>query len=448
MIGSDKNMETRIIQVDTKALIPAEYNPRKWDRKAFKQLRKSIETFGFPDPVIVNSSPKRKNIIIGGHFRVEVAKDLKLKKVPVVYVNIPDIKQEKELNLRLNKNQGEWDLDLLAEFERDILKMVGFDSKALDKIYEDESTDDDFDPDQALAGASGSNIKPGDAYQLGDHRIVCGDATDIESYKKLFFDTEESVDMVFTDPPYNVNYEGGMGTHKKNKREGIENDNMNDDDFSALLEVSLKRMMTWCNGVFYICMGSKELATLKEAFEDAGGHWQSFIIWAKNTFTLSRSDWQNQYEPILYGWNGSNTKHYFAGYRDEGNVWEGLDKLKPIFDGSHTLIRIGNVHLQLDGQVTGTIVDKEQMTDIWREKKPSRNAEHPTMKPVPLVAKAIKASTARGGSVLDPFGGSGSTLIAAEQTQRKCFMMEIDPKYVEVIINRWEKLTKRKAEKL
>lgn len=392
---------TKIVQVPTDRLVSADYNPRKWDKKHIKQLTESIQEFGLVDPIIVNSAPKRKNIIIGGHFRVTVAKEMGIKTVPVVYINIPNIEKEKELNLRLNKNQGEWDWDLLEEFERDLLKTVGFDSKDLDKIYEDETEDDDFDPDEALAAAKKPNTKPGDLFQLGDHFLLCGDATKAADYKKLI--GEKVVDMVFTDPPYNVNYEGGMGTHKKNKRQGIENDNMSDADFQEFLSESMKRMLTWCNGVFYICMSSKELAKLKEAFEEAGGHWQSFIIWAKSSFTLSRSDWQNQYEPILYGWNAETKNHYFAGYRDEGNVWENLEKMKPIYDGTHTLIKFGNTHLQLDGKVTGTIVEKDGMTDLWREKKPSRNAEHPTMKPVPLVAKAIKASTTRGGVRLGPF---------------------------------------------
>lgn len=439
-------MNTTIVQVPVDKLIPAEYNPRKWDAKAAKQLRQSIEQFGFPDPIIVNSHPKRKNIIIGGHFRATVAKEMGLKTVPVVYVRIAELEREKELNLRLNKNTGEWDLNILAEFDKSLLKMVGFNSKDVDKIFADESSEDDFDPDMALAAIAMPTTKLGDLYQLGDHRLLCGDATKALDMQKLT--AGQAIDMVFCDPPYNVDYQGGMGTHRQNKRQAIENDNMDPAEFREFLSRSIKNMMQYVNGPFYICMSSKELSSLKEVFEEAGGHWQSFIVWVKNTFTLSRSDWQNQYEPILYGWNGNNKDHYFAGYRDEGNTWDDLEKLKPIFNGSHTLIKLGNMHLQLDGKVTGYYVDKDNQTDIWREKKPSRNTEHPTMKPVPLVAKAIKASSARGGSVLDPFGGSGSTLIAAEQTQRKCYTMELDEKYCDVIVSRWEKLTKLKAVKL
>lgn len=214
------------------------------------------------------------------------------------------------------------------------------------------------------------------------------------------------------------------------------------------MDCAIKNMLDNTQGAFYICMSSKELASLKDVFEKNGGHWQSFIIWVKNTFTLSRSDWQNQYEPILYGWNGDLTNHYFAGMRDEGNVWENLQKLKPQYDGVETTIKIGAYHLKLKGQVDGKVCRKNDSVDIWHENKPTKSAEHPTMKPLKLCAKGIKASSLRGGIVLDTFLGSGSTLIASQETGRICYGMELDPQYVQVIINRWEKLTGKKAIKI
>ncbi len=248
--------------------------------------------------------------------------------------------------------------------------------------------------------------------------------------------------MVFTDPPYNVDYTSD------NKREKIQNDAMSPEEFRKFMNESLVAMLTHCDGVFYVCMSSKELASLKDAFEKNGGHWQSFIIWVKNTFTLSRSDWQNQYEPIMYGWNGKNKKHYFTGFRDEGNVWENLDRLKPTFDGKETTLKVGAFHLKIKGEIEGKIVRKTETMDIWHEKKPTRSSDHPTMKPIRLVAKGIKASSKVGDIVLDPFCGSGSTIIACEETKRKGYGMEIEPKYVQVIIDRWKLLTKQNEKKV
>lgn len=254
--------------------------------------------------------------------------------------------------------------------------------------------------------------------------------------------------MTFSDPPYNVNYEGGMGTHAKNKREGIMNDNMSPEEFHSFLEESMKNMLVHCKGVFYICMSSSELGNLRSAFESVGGHWQSYLIWVKNTFTLSRADWQNQYEPILYGWNGENTDHYFAGFRDEGNVWENLEKLKPKFEDGKTVLKLGEYHLELEGEVKGKVCRKKDCVDIWYEKKATKNPEHPTQKPVLLVAKAIRASSVENDVILDPFAGSGTTMIAAEQLGRRAFLMELDPKFCDVIVDRYEKLTGKKAEKV
>lgn len=179
-----------------------------------------------------------------------------------------------------------------------------------------------------------------------------------------------------------------------------------------------------------------------------GGHWQSFLIWVKHTFTLSRSDYQQQYEPILYGWKKGQGEHYFVGWRDEGNVWEDLCTLKASFEDGKTILRLGEYHLELDGQVTGRVIRKKDQTDIWHEKKPGKSKEHPTMKPVALVEKAIKASSLRGELVFDPFLGSGTTLIASESTGRTCYGCEMSEMYCDVIIERWEKITERVAEKI
>lgn len=438
-----------IVQVKIEELKAAEYNPRKWDTIQINQLKESISRFGLIDPIIVNSAPHRFNIILGGHFRLYCAKQLGFAEVPVVYVNIPEIEKEIELNLRLNKNSGTWDFNLLSNLDQDLLSKVGFDSSEITKIYDlDEDVEDDFDLDEELDNNTAPEAKIGDIYQLGRHRLMCGDSTNPDHLKALMGGVQ--ADMVFTDPPYNVAYEGGgnYANHGTPKREMIKNDKMSSQEFAEFMDKALKNMMDNCKGVFYVCISSKELAALKDAFEKAGGHWQGFIIWVKNTFTLSRSDWQNQYEPILYGWNNKTVNHYFAGFRDQGDVWENLEVFKPEFDGVKTTIKVGDHHVEIYGKAEGRVCKKKECVDIWREKKPTKSTEHPTMKSIKLVAKAIRASCLRDGIVLDSFGGSGSTLIAAEETGRICYTIELDPQYVDVIIHRWEKLTGETAVKL
>lgn len=434
-----KNENLKIVEVKIGELKSADYNPRKWSQNAIDKLTENIKEFGFIDPVIANGAPNRKNIIIGGHFRIKIAKDLGYKTVPVVYVNIPDIKKEKELNLRLNKNTGDWDWKLLEEFGKDILEVVGFNSLELDKLFsEDDVKDDNFDPEEVLNGIKTPRSKPGQIYKLGNHFVMCGDATDPDQVNKLLNGNKAA--MVFTDPPYNVDYKGGMGGDgNKHNRSGIMNDKMGKDEFYNFLSKAVKNLIDNCSGALYICMSSSEIDTLKKAFTSGGGHFSSFIIWVKNTFTLSRSDWQSQYEPMLYGWSEKIVNHYFAGWRDEGNVWENLETLKPKFDGEKTTIKIGEFHLEIEGEVKGKVIRKKDMVDIWNEKKPTKSKEHPTMKPVKLVGKAIRASSKRDDIVLDTFGGSGSTLIACEELDRVCYMMELDPRYVDVIRERYEK---------
>jgi len=188
-------------------------------------------------------------------------------------------------------------------------------------------------------------------------------------------------------------------------------------------------------------MSSSELDSLKGAFERAGGHWQSFIIWVKNNFTLSRADYQNTYEPILYGWPAREKNHQFIDQRDLSNVWEDLSAAKTEFDGYFTTISFQGFKVKLEGKVKGQVIKKKQRTDIWRHDKPTASKDHPTMKPVALVVEAITNSSKRGDIVLDSFLGSGSTLIASEKSERTCFGIELDPKYVDVIVQRWVNYT-------
>jgi DNA modification methylase len=309
-------------------------------------------------------------------------------------------------------------------------------------IITDDAKEDDDVPDKSEKATS----KMGDIYQLGEHRLMCGNSIDEKDVEKLM--DGEKAQMCFTDPPYNIDYQGGMSTHKQNKREGIMNDKMENGKFYEFLSEMTRRIVENVKGGVYICMSSSELPNLKTAWEANGGHWQSFIIWVKNNFTLSRADYQNTYEPILYGWAKGIKNHYFIDRRDIANVWEDLREVKTEFDGKHTSIKFQGFEVKIEGEAKGIIKRKKQRTDIWRYDKPTISKEHPTMKPVALCLEAVKNSSQRGETVLDIFGGSGSTLIACEKANRKARIMELDPQYVDVIIKRWEEYTGQKAQKI
>jgi DNA modification methylase len=421
-------------------LIPYDKNPRQMTDKQNKDLTASLKKFDLVEIPAIN----KDGTILAGHQRLRIMQSLG-RGDEEIDVRVPDRqlseKDVQEYNIRSNKNTGEWNFDELANsFEVDDLLKWGFEEFDLSldsKVKEDDVPD--LDEGEPIA-------KLGDIYQLGNHRIMCADATSEEDVAKLM--AESKAQMTFTDPPYNVDYTGGMGTHEKNDRGGILNDKMSKEDFYQFLLAVNNNICEYTLGGIYICMSSSELDTLKTSFEQAGGHWQSFIIWVKDNFTLSRSDYQHLYEPILYGWNGKVVNHYFIQHRDNPNVWESLDKLKSEFDGTHTIIKFHGFEVKILGKVEGEVKRKKQKNDIWRYNKPTKSEEHPTMKPVKLCAEAIKNSSKPNDIVMDLFLGSGSTLIACEQLGRRCYGLELDPKYIDVIIKRWEQFTGEKAVKL
>lgn len=374
------------------ALIPAAYNPRRWNDEAIKQLTQSIEKFDLADPLIINTN----NTIIGGHFRYKILKD---KGIIEAEVRVPDRlldeAEEKELNIRLNKNLGEFDFDLLADFGEDLLKDIGFDSKELDKIFQLETKPEDDDvppvPEEPTA-------KIGEIYQLGRHRVMCGDSAKIEDVERLM--DGKKADMVFTDPPYNVDYEGYTDDELK-----IKNDHKSVDAFIE----DLKAWFLSCvagvkkTASLYVCHPSLFQREFQNTLEEAGLEIRCQIVWVKNTFAWGFGRYKFQHEPIFYC--------HVKGEKDD---WYG---------------------------------DRTQST-TWNIDKPSANRLHPTMKPVELVTIAISNSSQRENIILDLFMGGGSTLIACEKTSRICYGMEIDPKYVDVIIKRWEDFTGQKAAKL
>jgi len=390
-----------IKQIKIQDIKPYEKNAKKHTRKQIDQVANSIKRFGFVQPLVID----KNNELIIGHCRLEASKKLGMTEVPTL--KLEDLSEEEVKALRLadNKlNESAWDMDLvipeLKGLSDDLLDLTGFDR---DLIIEPDEKDDEV-PEVPKKPRS----KLGDLYELGKHRVLCGDSTKEEDVERLM--NGKIANMCFTDPPYNVDYQGGMGTHRQNKREGIQNDKMSKSEFKEFMIKAMKPIVENTDGGIYVCMSSSELDSLKEGFEKAGGHWQSFIIWVKNNFTLSRVDYQNIYEPILCGWRNGIVNHYFIDRRDIANVWEDLSKVNTEYDGKYTTITFAGFKVKLQGKIEkGEVIRKKQHTDIWRHDKPIKSSEHPTMKPV-------------------------SFLIASEKTGRICYGMELDPCYVDVIV--------------
>lgn len=416
-----KDKKINISQVDPSSLSPSTYNPRKWDEAAIKKLTESIKRFGLVDPLIVNSAPCRKNVIIGGHFRYEVAKRLKIEKVPVIYINIPDINKEKELNLMLNRNTGDWDYDLLKYFDIDLLLDIGFDDSDLESIWDENLSveNDEFNTQDQLEKIKTVNTKPGYIYRLGRHLLGCGDATDGNFIDKLI--SQSQVDMVYTDPPYNISldYNSGIGT--KSKYGGtLTKDNKSWDEYKNFLRSaitnSLKKAKKDCH-IFCYCDESY-IGLLQELYRELGINSKRVCLWIKNNQNLTpQIAFNKAYEPCVYGVVGSP---YLSN--SIKNISEVLNK------------EVDSGNRMLD--------DIYDMFSIWLAKRlPTKEYEHPTEKPPSLHEKPLRRCTKVGDSVLDLFGGSGSTLISCDQLKRKCYMSEIEPIFCDLIIRRYKNLT-------
>lgn len=375
-------------------LIPYAKNARTHDDTQVSQIAGSIAEFGFVNPILVGDD----NIIIAGHGRLMAAQQLGLDTVPVIVLHHLTEAQRRALVIADNKiaeNAG-WNDELLKlELEElgDLgfdLDVIGFSDEELDELLGNDEQPGETDEDDIPEVEDEPVSRHGDVWILGDHRLLCGDSTSKQDLEKLM--SGELADMAFTDPPYNVDYGNNAKDKMRGKDRRIMNDNLGD-DFYQFLKDALTNLLSVTKGACYIAMSSSELDTLQKAFRDAGGKWSTFIVWAKNTFTLGRSDYQRQYEPILYGWREGND-HFWCGARDQG--------------------------------------------DVWFFNKPVKNDLHPTMKPVELVERALRNSSKSRDIVLDLFGGSGSTLIACEKTGRAARLIELDPKYVDVIVRRWQ----------
>lgn len=413
--------EIKIVRVPIDDLKPADYNPRKASEKSINDIKQSIKEFGLVEPIVVNSASNRHNIIIGGHLRQRVAKMMGFTEMPVVYVNIPDIKKERELNLRLNKNLGEWDYDLLANFDEEELNNVGFESEELDKIFQLDSGEDDFDAEAEAEKIIDPSVKTGDLYQLGEHKLLCGDSTKREDVEKLM--GGEKADMVFTDPPYNVDY-SGQGKKTSNK---IENDNQTETAFRDFLEKAFNNYFDFTkeDSPLYTCYASRTHREFEDSLNKNNWEVKNQIIWVKLVASMGWGDYRWKHEPILYCHKKGNPIDFY-GDRSQYTEWHEELSDNELLNRVKKLIK-----KEEDGGST-----------IWRLHR-DKNYDHPTQKPLKLVKIALTNSSKREDIVLDLFGGSGSTLIACEQLNRKCYMCEIDNRYVSVILDRWMKLTNK-----
>jgi DNA modification methylase len=437
-------MSDQIETVQLDDLTPWEDNPRFISPADLARLMNQIKRLGQYKPLIVDDN----NVILGGNMRYRALRQMGIKEVWVSRVHPKTETERVEYALSDNDRAGQTDEEALAQllmsvpdinlddFKVDLGELTSLGS-LLDKYA--PTPEEDEIPE---VGDGPARVQRGEIYELGNHRLMCGDATIEADIKALMVDNKAR--MVFTDPPYNIDYQGGGGA----KRAGIMNDNMPQKQFYKFLHKALANMMEYTTGAFYICMSQQELHTVRKAFDDAGGHWQDYIIWVKNTFTLGGSDFQHQYEPILYGWNEKGKRHV-PDFRDESDVWMNLEQIKPkLTKEGNTLLKLGAYTLELEGKVKGKIKRKRDYANIWEVDKPSKNPDHPTQKPVRLVSKAIRYSSERQDIILDLFGGSGSTLIASDQTDRRCYTMELDPKYCDVIIKRWETISGMTAKKI
>lgn len=372
----------------------ADYNPRKDLQPGdpeFEKLKRSVEEFGYVEPVIFNEATGR---VVGGHQRLKVLTALGHTEIECVVVDLDEAK-EKALNVALNKVKGEWDESKLALLIADLqaedfdVTLTGFDPAEVDALFRDQLAggieEDAFDVEAELAKPAMS--RTGDIWQLGRHRLIVGDSTDPATFAVLMGD--ERANLVVTDPPYNVNYQGSAGS--------IQNDHMDNAAFVEFLTKAFAALETVMadDASIYVFHSDTGGYAFRKAFDDAGFYLSGCCIWVKQSIVLGRSPYQWQHEPVLFGWKKKGRHQWYTGRKE---------------------------------------------STIWRFDKPRKNTDHPTMKPVELIAYPILNSSLSNQVVLDAFGGSGSTLVAAEQTGRVARLVELDPKYADVIINRYKEL--------
>ena len=377
-------------------------NVRKHSTEQIQELAASMAAFGFMSAVVAGSD----GIVLAGNARVQAARRLGLRRVPVIVAD--HLSESEKQAFAIADNQialhASWDneilkvqLELLRQEGMD-LKLMGFSEEEFSALVDELEANTRLEDEDAAPEPSDVAVtEAGDLWELGNHLLICGDATADVAYQRLLDGAR--ADMVFTDPPYNVEYRAPLAPDGSVRHAPITNDDLGS-GFAGWMEGACRKMLDHTGGALYICMSSSELHTLYRVFTEAGGHWSTFIIWGKQTFTMGRSDYHRQFEPILYGWP-EGQPHYWCGARDQADLW---------------------------------LIDRVHSNDL-----------HPTMKPVELVERAIVNSSKRDGIVLDPFGGSGTTVIACEKKGRRARLVELEPRYCDVIIKRWQDFTEQAA---
>ena len=396
-------------QVAIGRLHPDPANARRISDAELEALTRSIQEFGFVQPVVV----RQDDTVIGGHQRIIAARRLGLTEAPVIRLDI-SIEQGRLLGLALNRISGDWDEQLLARLLADLqhqddldLTLSGFGEGELKDLFrslearERRERPESFDLDEALEATKKPRTKTGEVWLLGEHRLLCGDATKAADVSCVLDGLR--ADLCWTDPPFNVSLgdHGGQGRGRRKRR--IANDAMDPAAWETFVRGFAKTILSSVDGAIYLCMSSKELPLVSRVLLEEGGNWSDTLIWAKDRFVLGRADYQRMYEPIFYGWR-EGVKHVWKGGRDQD--------------------------------------------DVGRIDRPSESPLHPTMKPLPLIERAIDNSSNAGALVLDPFMGSGSTLIACERTGCISAGIELDPRYCDVIVARWEAFTGLSGEKV
>lgn len=421
-----KNIDISLLEQNEGQITGLPSNPRQWTKTDLEKLKKSIQE----TPKLLEARGlivypyEGKYIILGGNMRYAALKSLKVPEAPCIVLD-PDtsIEELKAITIKDNGSFGQWDMDALAN-EWDDLPLGEWGGPTWEpetEIGVEQAVDDDFDEDNTYIEP---RTKPGEIWELGDHRLMCGDSTSSEDVKKLMGGM--LADLVYTDPPYNVNVTNSQGMK-------IQNDDMSDSAFREFIGEAAKRLAESLRpgGAFYIWHGDTETVNFRVAFKEAGLATRQCLIWVKNAFNFGRQDYKWIHEPCLYGWK-EGAAHYFVEEYNHPTVIEDnvdIDKLTKV---------------QMK-EMLKNMMDRNIPTTIIHEDKPLKNDLHPTMKPLPMCAELIRHSSKKQQIVLDLFGGSGSTMMACDQINRVCYMMELDPHYCDVIITRWEKLTGKEA---
>jgi DNA modification methylase len=412
----NNSLAVTYVLIDT--INPNEYNPRQHTKEQANQLKASIERFGMVDPLICNDAKGRENILIAGHFRLEVAKSLGYKEVPVIFITVNDLGREKELNLRLNKNTGDFDFEKLQAMELDLLLDVGFDHKGLDGLWDRNPKQNTFDFKEVPDKTKKTVTKSGDLILLGEHRLICGDSTKPETIARLCGD--ERADMIMSDPVYNISIDYNKGIGGKQAYGGTVNDSKSDNEYLSFLRASMSAALPFTKPdthVFYWC-DQVYIWAIQTLYHEFGIQNKRVCLWVKNGHNPTPGVAFNKcYEPCVYGVKG-----------------------KPALTKPHTKL---NEVMNLDAGTGNEMLDN---LDLWLVKRlPGGEYEHSTMKPPEVYEKAIRRCTKPKQIILDSFSGSGSTLIAAEGLKRRVFAVELEPAFCDLTIRRYETLTGQKA---